>query len=159
MMKEKKIVPVIATEYCDKVLPFLQAARTSIDIVMYEWKWYSHAGYSNIQRVALGVAAAARRGVKVRVILDIEHSSHPITKINTRTAKFLRQAGVQVKFAFTSQITHAKMFVIDSSVLILGSHNLTKGALARNQEASIILAGFPEVENYQKWFDSLWRRF
>lgn len=141
------------------MLPELKKAKDKIDVVMYQWKWYSHAGYSNIQRVALGVVAAARRGVKVRVILDLEHRSHPITKINTRTGKHLKNAGCEVKFAHSTRITHAKMFVIDDNVLIIGSHNLSKGALSKNQEASIKIKGHECIDEYRKWFDYMWRNY
>jgi len=40
--------------------------------------------------------------------------------------------------------------------LLLGSHNLCKSSLSTNAEASVVLVDFPVIEEYQRYFDSLW---
>lgn len=153
------LTSIIGPAYMDVVLPVLKGARSSINVVLYQWKWYSHAGFSKIQRVSLACTAAARRGVKVRVILDMEHQSHPISKINTRTAKALREAGCEVKFSHSSCLTHAKMVTIDDRYLVLGSHNFSNSAFSKNEEASVLIDDPTFANEYIQWFESLWRRF
>jgi len=79
-----------------------------------------------------------------------------ITKINTRTETFLRLAGVEVKFGQIGVATHAKMLIVDDRILILGSHNISKGSFSRNQEASIVVEGGEAIRPYIDYFSVLW---
>lgn len=151
-----KIIPTIASDYPDVVIPIIKNASSSIDILVYQWKWYGHQAASPIQQFNLAVTAAAQRGVKVRVLMDIEHYSHPITKINTRTEKFLKRAGCEVRMARIGGRTHAKMIIVDRKILVVGSHNLCKSSLSSNAEVSITIADFPQIEEFCRYFDSLW---
>jgi len=151
-----KVVPAIASDYPKIVIPIIENARSSIDILVYQWKWYGHQGHSAIQKFNLAICNAARRGVKVRVLMNIEHYSHPITKINTRTEKFLKQAGCKVKLAHIGGRTHAKMIIVDKEVVIVGSHNFCKSSFSANAEAAVVLAGFPQIQQFIRYFENLW---
>jgi len=155
---DAKIQPAIATDYPKIVVPLLQAAGHKIDILMYEWKWYTHENAGGVERFNLAIQAASRRGCKVRVLLNIESMGHAITKINSRTEQFLRLAGVEVKFGQIGVATHAKMLIIDDRFLILGSHNISKGSFSRNQEASIVVEGGEAIRPYIDYFRLLWDR-
>ena len=153
---DAKIQPAIATDYPKIVVPLLQAAGHKIDILMYEWKWYTHENAGGVERFNLAIQAASRRGVKVRVLLNIESMGHAITKINSRTEQFLRLAGCEVKFGQIGVATHAKMLLIDDRFLVLGSHNISKGSFSRNQEASIVVEGGEAIRAYIDYFRLLW---
>lgn len=155
---DAKIQPAISTQYPLVVCPLINNAQQSIEIIMYEWKWYSHESAGGVEKFNLAIQGAARKGVKVRVLLNIESMGHAITKINTRTESYLRLAGVEVKFGQIGVATHAKMLIIDGRILILGSHNISKGSFSRNQEASIIVEGGEAVRPYSDWFSLLWSR-
>lgn len=154
-----EIQSAIAHQYPQKVIPLVNEASQTIDILMYEWKWYGHESAGGVQKLNLALVAASRRGVKIRVLLNQESMGHAITKINSRTANFLRQYGVEVKMSPCGQVTHAKMMVLDKRILVLGSHNYSKGAFSRNQEASIIVKGVDEIKPYRDYFDGLWQQF
>jgi len=151
-----KIIPTIAGDYPEIVIPIIKQASSSIDVLVYEWKWYGHQGHTAIQQFNLELCSATRRGVKTRVIMNIEHYSHPITKINTRTERFLKQAGAEVKMARVGGRTHAKMIIVDKKILILGSHNFCKSSFSSNAEVSITIADCPVIEEYSRYFESLW---
>ena len=153
---DAKIQPAIGTDYPKVVVPLLYAAGHKVDIVMYEWKWYSHENAGGVEKFNLAVQAAARRGVKIRVLLNIESMGHAITKINSRTEQFLRLAGCEVKFGQIGVATHAKMLIIDDRFLVLGSHNVSKGSFSRNQEASIVVEGGEAIRPYIDYFKLLW---
>jgi len=153
---DAKIQSAIATDYPKVVTPLLQAAGHKIDIMMYEWKWYTHENAGGVEHFNLAIQAAARRGVKVRVLLNIESMGHAITKINQRTEQFLRLAGCEVKFGQIGVATHAKTIIIDDRFLVLGSHNISKGSFSRNQEASIVVEGGEAIRPYIDYFRLLW---
>jgi phosphatidylserine/phosphatidylglycerophosphate/cardiolipin synthase-like enzyme len=153
---DAKIQPAIGTTYPGLVTPILQDASQKIDIMMYEWKWYTHENAGGVEKFNLAVCAASRRQVKVRALLNIESMGHAITKINARTEQFLRMAGCEVKFGSIGVATHAKMIIVDDRTLILGSHNVSKGSFSRNQEASIIVEGPEAIRPYIDYFKLLW---
>jgi phosphatidylserine/phosphatidylglycerophosphate/cardiolipin synthase-like enzyme len=153
---EANIIPVLSTDYPKIVVPLLQAAGHKIDVIMYEWKWYSHESAGGVEKFNLAFQTAARKGVKIRALLNIESMGHAITKINSRTAQYLTMAGIEVKFGQLGTTTHAKMIIIDDRIMILGSHNISKGSFSRNQEASIVIEGGDAVRQYINYFNLLW---
>jgi len=154
-----EIISAIANEYPKVVIPLVNQATTRIDILMYEWKWYGHEAAGGVQKLNLAIKNAAHRGIKVRVLLNIESMGQALTRINTRTAGFLERAGVEVKFGQVGVATHAKMMIIDDRILVLGSHNYSKGAFSRNQEASIVVEGRDEIVPFRTYFKDLWQQF
>jgi phosphatidylserine/phosphatidylglycerophosphate/cardiolipin synthase-like enzyme len=153
---DAKIQPAIGGDFPAVVVPLFNAAGHKIDVLMYEWKWYTHEAAGGVEKFNLAIQAAARRGVKVRVLLNIESMGHAITKINSRTATYLQMAGCEVKFGQIGVATHAKMFIIDDRILVLGSHNISKGSFSRNQEASIVVEGGEAIRAYIDYFRILW---
>lgn len=154
-----KVQGAIGNHYPQRVIPLVHAAVNTIEVLMYEWKWYGHESAGGVQKLNLALVAAARRGVKVKCLLNLESMGHAITKINGRTASFLRQYGCEVKLAPHGNMTHAKMMIIDDNILVVGSHNYTKSAFSRNQEASIIVEGREEILEFRKFFKGLWEQF
>ena len=155
---DAKIQPAIGSQYPSVVVPIINAASHSIDIMMYEWKWYSHENAGGVEKFNLAIQGAARRGVKVRVLMNIESMGHAITKINTRTEQFLRLAGIEVKFGQIGVATHAKLLIFDNRLMVLGSHNISKGSFSRNQEASIVVEGGEAIRAYIDYFGLLWQQ-
>lgn len=154
-----EIQSAIGFHYPQEVVPLVDAAQSTINILMYEWKWYGHESAGGVQKLNLALVAAARRGVKIQVLLNVESMGHAITKINSRTASFLQRYNIEVKFGQVGVVTHAKMMVIDDNILVLGSHNYTKSAFSRNQEASVIIKGRDEIRDYRAYFKGLWDQF
>ena len=88
------------------------AARHTIDITMYEF------ADSSAER---DLATAARRGVSVHVILDRRERSR-----NTGAYDYLRAHRVAVTWSSSSfEYTHQKTVVIDQSVAVIMTANLT----------------------------------
>ena len=78
-----------------------------------------------MEKLNLAVLERARSKVQIRVLLNIESMGHAITKINSRTASFLQQRGVIVKFGQVGVATHAKMVLIDDQCAITTESHLT----------------------------------
>lgn len=83
--------------------------------------------------VIAGLAAARRRGVRVRVLLD------PGQDVNRPSHDLLRSAGVEVRWYPVPPGTklHAKAGLFDRLELILGSANWSLGGLSVNHELDL----------------------
>jgi len=154
-----KVEAIIGSDYYRKVSPIIRSASQKIDIIMYEWKWYSHEFAGGVQQLNNEIISKAREKVNVRVLLNIESMGHAITKINSRTASFLQQRGVIVKFGQVGVATHAKMVIVDDRFCVVGSHNFSKGSFTRNQECSVLIEGGEAIRPFIDYFKLLWDQF
>jgi phosphatidylserine/phosphatidylglycerophosphate/cardiolipin synthase-like enzyme len=84
--------------------------------------------------IAKALAAAARRGVKVEVILDKENFLEEFTQ-----TKLLIQAGIPIYLDGGHQTAHNKVILVDGKTVITGSFNFTKAAQEKNAENLLIL--------------------
>lgn len=102
------------------------------------------------------LAAAAERGVKVRILTDDDHC---ITKYLPDVARIIR-AGGQVRFVPTTcdifQLSHNKFGVFDRRKVINGSGNWSIAGLERNFENFISTSEDLTTRAYSEAFDKLW---
>ncbi|WP_300156078.1 phospholipase D family protein [Solidesulfovibrio sp.] len=99
--------------------------------------------------IAKALVDAARRGVKVEVILDKSQRKETYTG-----ATFLRNEGVPVYIDAAHAIAHNKVMVIDGQTVVTGSFNFTKAAQEKNGENLLIIrdAGLAKLymENWEQ---------
>lgn len=98
------------------------SARTSLDLSMYEL---------NDPVFERALVASARRGVVVRVLLNAAFLG---LRENTAAAARLRAGSVQVVWAPTNQIFHAKYMVVDGARAYIGSGNLVAADYATTRD-------------------------
>ena len=86
--------------------------------------------------IAKAILDAKKRGVSIIAVLDKSQRKEKYTE-----ATFLANSGVPVFIDARHAIAHNKIIIIDSSTLITGSFNFTKGAEEKNAENLLILKG------------------
>jgi phosphatidylserine/phosphatidylglycerophosphate/cardiolipin synthase-like enzyme len=84
--------------------------------------------------IAKALLDAHKRGVQVHVILDKSQRSEKYS-----SADFLANQGVPVLIDARHAISHNKVIVIDSEVVLTGSFNFTKAAQEKNAENLLII--------------------
>jgi phosphatidylserine/phosphatidylglycerophosphate/cardiolipin synthase-like enzyme len=106
---------------------------------MFSFKIGEHKN-SYPDRIASHLVKAAKRGVKVFVVLETTGDKSDELNIQNRKAgKFLAEKGINVFFDSPRKTTHTKLVVIDQHLIFLGSHNFTQSALKYNNEISVLL--------------------
>jgi cardiolipin synthase A/B len=94
------------------VYHLIKHARHSVDLTMYEF---------SDTKAEHDLAAAAQRGVTVKVVLDQREKSH-----NSGTYDYLRTHGVKVVWSSPQfEYTHQKTLLVDGSTAIIMTANLT----------------------------------
>jgi phosphatidylserine/phosphatidylglycerophosphate/cardiolipin synthase-like enzyme len=97
--------------------------------------------------IAQALVRAHQRGVKVAVILDEKSDS-----TNRYVISLLRSAGVAMFADGAHAISHNKVMVMDSQVVVTGSFNFTNSAETRNAENLLILRSPTLAHSYrQNW--------
>jgi cardiolipin synthase A/B len=92
---------------------------------------------------------AARRGVKVTVVLP-QRSNHLLADF-VRSRPMRDLAGAGVEFRLLSAMVHAKAVVIDETLALCGSINLDLRSLLLNHEAAVVFYGRPQIDWLAQW--------
>ena len=136
---------IIAGEFVKKVTPLVESVRSTLDICVFDWRWYPNDVGSPCQIFNQAIVQAVRRGVHVRAIVNSES-----------VAAQLRAVGVEVKRHVSKHLLHLKMMLLDSETLVTGSHNYTQSAFSANYEMSLILSDGVNLKPAQDFFNALW---
>jgi len=154
-------------------LALVQQAQKTLDLQYYA----IHADASS-ERLLRGIVAAARRGVRVRILLDDFHSTgrnalvmrmafephiemrmfNPVA--GSRASPVGRLWGSLTDFARVQQRMHNKLFLADNVMGVTGGRNLGDAyfgfADAANFVDTDVLAAGPIVQDMSRSFDSYW---
>ena len=124
------------------IIKNINQAETYINIAMYTF---------TDQEIALSLANAQKRGVKVRVYLDRSQieSTYSVSRL-------LVQKGIKVRISTNNYIMHHKFAIIDNRLLLTGSYNWTFAANNKNEENLMIIDDPEIIEIFQHQFVNLW---
>ena len=142
----------------------LDQATTSIDIqqMSFDSEFKSAGGNSPLLD---SVLAAAKRGVKIRVLLNddavFEHASHPTPSKNLATIDVLTQAGISARTANLKAMgvdyIHNKGVLVDGNKTLISSINWTENAVTHNRETAVVITSADIFNHYETLFNSDWQ--
>lgn len=121
------IKTIIGKQFPREVIPLIDNAKQSISVVVFDWRWYPQDTSSPVQLFNQAIVRAVRRGVEIRAISN-----------NDEIVRTLNAVGVRAVRLRIKNLVHAKLMVIDSRLVITGSHNYTTHAFTENIELSIL---------------------
>lgn len=132
----------------DRFPELFAAAESTLDIAeMYMLYYPPESKGRLLYRLYDGIMAAAQRGVRVRVLLDSATLEGSPTETYRRMRERLAAVpGIEVRAADLRRLSpypdcmmHAKYFVVDSRLAVVGSHNWSFGGFADNRELSLVI--------------------
>lgn len=124
---------LIGEQFPNKVIPLINEAKKSIQIIVFEWIWYPNNNTKSIQLFNQSIVRAKNRGVNIEVVAN----SMPIVKV-------LNELNIKARKLSTRKLIHSKVMIIDKKDVVIGSHNYTQNAFTSNFEVSVYMK---EVEN------------
>jgi phosphatidylserine/phosphatidylglycerophosphate/cardiolipin synthase-like enzyme len=131
--------------YMDAFKELVSSAKTEVLIV--QWEFFGGEATAELLEV---LATAVERGVHVQVLLDddIEENSDAIQWMTTR--------GIDARLDDDPEVRlHAKMIIVDSERVMLGSTNWSNSSIRNNRECNI-LADRSDAANYlTAWYQNL----
>jgi phosphatidylserine/phosphatidylglycerophosphate/cardiolipin synthase-like enzyme len=122
--------PQAGLKVIDKLIT---GARSSIELTMYTLR--DTTAESDL-------AAAAKRGVAVRVILD----QHLEKKFNTATYSYLKAHKVQVTWAPSGVTYHQKTLTVDNKTSVIMTLNMNSGDYAGTRDFAVIDTNKQDVD-------------
>jgi len=137
--------PVIGKDFPKKIIPLINGSKKSIDIIVFDWRFYPKQIGCSVQLFNNSIILASRRGVKVRAISNAYDIIQTLKKLN-----------IEAKKLITPKLVHIKLIIIDNKYVIIGSHNYTQSAFQMNYELSVILENPDCLKSIQNFFNNLW---
>jgi len=154
-------------------LSLVENAQKTLDLQYYA----IHADESTA-RLLRGIVQAARRGVRVRVLLDDFHSTGPDAQVmrlafvpniemrmfnplaGSRASTIGRAWTILTDFQRAQQRMHNKLFVADNVMAVMGGRNLGDAYFDAAQDSNFVdldvLVAGPVVKALSSSFDSYW---
>lgn len=138
-------IPIIGADYPKKVIPLIKSAQHSIDIVVYDWRWYANQPTHSVQQFNIALVNAVNRGVAVRAVVN--HG--------TNIALF-NKVGIKAKQLNDKRVVHSKLIIIDDVMMVIGSHNFTRNAFSFNLETSLCITDISSLGRFREFFNNLY---
>ncbi len=144
---------VFDQDYLPTLLKILSSAKKSVDVLAYSFAMGSAAGKHNVKsapfEIATKLAELAQKKIQVRFFTEGHRDTNERNRV---TAKFLKTAGVKVKYGST----HAKGIAVDGKTILFGSTNLTHQSITKNHEANLLITDKKLAFGFNQYFDHLW---
>lgn len=170
MVEDSKslVTPLPGRAFIKKLIEEIEKTKYSLDVIQYQWNFYPRKISTSkgchgcqkkmsVKELNRAVLEKARRGLKVRVLLNREGRSSHLTVINMEAKRYLSEAGISVKTARTFPTTHAKLWIFDHDAVILGSHNISNRSVTVNNEASALIKSREVAVEFKRYFDQIWK--
>lgn len=141
-------------EYEAALMERLKSAE-KIDLQLYAVRHYPNDPSSPSTRALDQTAAAAKRGLPVRVIVEESDYNDVTNEINDPSAEFLRGSGADVRRDPIGRTSHAKMLLTEDGVLI-GSSNWGYGAFRQYHELNVFITDTEAVREFREYYERLW---
>ena len=125
-----------------KLIKFIQTAKTSIDIAIFEM---------TNRKIAEAIVEAAKT-VKVRMVVN-----RKLVKDSGPAYEIIKAAGVPIRAGKQKGIMHNKFTIVDGKRMETGSFNYTYAAGNSNQENQFYIGQPAVVERYHERFEKMWR--
>lgn len=171
-LEAERVAPVVSPETSLKALvKLIDNARESIDIEQMTFDSKAWGGYNGHSPLIDAVVRAARRGVRIRALLNDEsvfnRGGDDSSAKNTTTRDLLNSLAAREKLRLRARIAnlkamrvnyiHNKGMLIDGRYTLVSSINWGENSVMRNREAAVAIDGTPIYDHYEELFESDWK--
>lgn len=136
------------TDICREILNGINSTKTSLDMAIY--------GYSSTPEIEKAVKSAIKRGVKVRLVYDLDTKGK---NIYPDTADFVKLIAEKNSDEFSTEAgytMHNKFYIFDNKRVITGSANLSHTDMSGyNSNNIIIIDSAKTADIYRREFEQM----
>ena len=152
-MHEKKLI----TRNYELVLRdlILRASKT-IYILMFRFDYAKGWRGRKTSLIIHALQSSKHKNLDIKILLHKSDTPKKSDFRNIQTAKLFNASGIDVRWYPKTSSMHAKLILIDDSIVLCGSHNLTSSALWQNIETSILLVDPSVASQAKNFFLKLW---
>lgn len=138
-----------SSDICKEILSNINSATKSIDIAIY--------GYSRVPKIESALKSALSRGVKIRLVYDIDSEGKNIYPDTSAIASIITENNTDAKSIYSKNIMHNKFYIFDNRITITGSANLSHTDMSGFNSNSIVVIDSEEVASiYKQEFEQMY---
>lgn len=138
-----------SSDICKEILSNINSSNSSIDIAIY--------GYSSTPKIEQAIKNAQKRGVKIRLIYDVDTKNQNIYPDTLSFAALIPDNKNDGNLKETASTMHNKFYIFDNKVVITGSANLSHTDMSGYNSNNIIVINSAEVAKiYKTEFDQMY---
>lgn len=138
-----------STLICKDILNNINKAQKTIDIAIY--------GYSRVNAIEEALNNAINRGVKVRLVYDLDSKGNNIYPDTHKILSIIKNNKNDGNSKEAKNIMHNKFYIFDDEILITGSANLSHTDMSGFNSNSAILIKSPQIAKiYKKEFEQMY---
>jgi hypothetical protein len=150
-----RVAPADDRSYFGIAHSLISKAETSVDVILYQSRFYFHYPLSASNTLLADLAEAGDRGVRVRAVIEQADWNPENSEENRDVWNVLRQSKIDLYFDPVGTTSHSKLVIIDGRQVILGSTNWSHYSLDENNEASIVIESNRVAGSFRKYFGRL----
>ena len=134
---------------CKEILNNINNAQKSIDMAIY--------GYSDIPEIENAIKKAISRGVKIRMVYDINPNGQNTYPDTLKLVKIINQSSSDEQSLESLRLMHNKFFIFDDKTLITGSANLSYTDMCGFNSNSIVVIKSDKISDiYKNEFEQMY---
>ena len=129
-----------SSDICKEILNNINSAQKTIDMAIY--------GYSSTPTIEKAIQNAKARGVKIRLVYDIDSKGMNIYPDTFKFLKLIPDNQNDRNSAEARSTMHNKFYIFDNSTVITGSANLSHTDMSGYNSNSVIIIKSPEIAKF-----------
>lgn len=139
------------TDICKLLKYNIDKSKTSIDMAIY--------GYNNVPKIREALINAKNRGVKIRIVYDIDNNDKNYYKDTLALVNIIKNSSCDSTDISTKPfIMHNKFIIFDNKTVFTGSANLSPSDLSNyNSNAFIIIKSEKVSKLYKDEFEQMYQ--
>lgn len=137
------------TNICREILTNINSAQNTIDMAIY--------GYSRVPAIEDAIKSALVRGVKIRLVYDVDSKGQNIYPDTAELTKLIPQNTNDKSSPDVRAIMHNKFYIFDDKILIAGSANLSHTDMSGFNSNSVAVIKSADVAKiYKQEFEQMY---
>ena len=138
-----------SSSICREILSNINSSEKSIDIAIY--------GYSKVPEIEKALKSALNRGVKIRLVYDVDSVGKNIYPDTNIITNLLAQNQSDKNSADSGNIMHNKFYIFDDKTTITGSANLSHTDMTGFNSNSMVVIHSGEIAKiYKQEFEQMY---
>ena len=138
-----------STNICREILNNINSAKESVDLAIY--------GYSSVPDIEKALVRAKNRGVKIRLVYDVDANGGNIYENTRYLTEMLTNNMSDLHSIEADKIMHNKFYIFDNKILITGSANLSHTDMSGFNTNAVVKINSKEIANiYKQEFEQMY---
>ena len=135
------------SQICKELVKEINSAQDTIDMALY--------GYERIPAIDNALASAINRGVKIRLVYDVDAKGN---NLYSDTMYLAKKIPLSRSDAGITGLMHDKFFIFDKSIVLTGSANLSSTDMSGfNSNSIIVIKSKSVAELYEEEFEQMFQ--